>query len=102
MARLSLAPMRHSGLRLARPLYEVLPGLYIVLGLAALAASYRASTPLASVALGLPGLAALLAGVVVWLRRRNYRHMRTEYERPDALSGSQPGSERGGSGSAEH
>jgi hypothetical protein len=101
MARLSLAPMRHPGLRLARPLYEVLPGLYIVLGLAALAASYRASSPLASVAWGLPGLAALLAGIVVWLRRRNYRQMRTEYERPDALSESGQGPERD-SGSTEH
>ena len=86
--------MRHSGLRLARPLYEVLPGLYILLGLAALAASYRASSPLASVAFGLPGLAALLAGSVVWLRRRNYRQMRTEYEQPDALSESRPDPER--------
>ena len=90
--------MRHPGLRLARPLYEVLPGLYIVLGLAALAASYRASSPVASMAWGLPGLAALLAGIVVWLRRRNYRQMRTEYERPDALAEPGPGSERDSEG----
>ncbi|HTW38212.1 MAG TPA: hypothetical protein VMD49_06555 [Steroidobacteraceae bacterium] len=80
--------MWHPALRLARPLYEVLPGLYIVCGLAALAASYRASSPLASVVLGVPGLAALLAGIVVWLRRRDYRRLRASYERPDALSGS--------------
>jgi nitrate reductase gamma subunit len=79
--------MWHPGHRLARPLYEVLPGLYVLCGVAALAASYRASSPLASVALGLPGLAALLAGSVVWLRRRNYRRMRASYQRPDALSG---------------
>lgn len=78
--------MWHPALRLARPLYEVLPGLYIVGGLAALAASYRAASPLASVALGLPGLVALLAGIVVWLRRRDYRRLRASYERPDALS----------------
>ncbi len=78
--------MGYPSLRLARPLYEVLPGLYVVGGLAALAASYRASSALASVVLGLPGLIALLAGVVVWLRRRNYRRMRASYERPDALS----------------
>ncbi|HUN74269.1 MAG TPA: hypothetical protein VMU40_07120 [Steroidobacteraceae bacterium] len=85
--------MRHPGLRLARPLYEVLPGIYIVLGGLALAASYRASSPLASLILGLPGLALLLAGIVVWLRRRNYRQMRAEYERPDALAeqGPKPG-----------
>jgi nitrate reductase gamma subunit len=70
----------------ARPVYEALPGLYIVCGVLALAASYRETSPLASVALGLPGLAALLGGIVVWLRRRNYRRMRAYYDRPDALS----------------
>ncbi|HTX23140.1 MAG TPA: hypothetical protein VMD03_00655 [Steroidobacteraceae bacterium] len=73
-------------LRLARPIYEVLPGLYVLCGVGALAASYREPAPLASIALGLPGLAALLAGIVVWLRRRHYRSMRISYERPDALS----------------
>jgi heme A synthase len=86
--------MRHR--RLARPLYEVLPGLYIACGLAALAASYRQSSPVASLALGLPGLAALLGGIVVWLRRRDYRRMRAFYERPDALS--ERGRGRGGEG----
>ena len=78
--------MRHPGLRLARPIYEVLPAIYVACGLAALAASYRAASPAASVALGLPGLAALLTGIVVWLRRRDYRRLRASYERPDALS----------------
>jgi hypothetical protein len=85
--------MRHP--RLSRPLYEVLPGFYIGCGLAALAASYRQSSPLASAALGLPGLVALVGGIVVWLRRRDYRRMRTSYERPDALSESEPGRRNG-------
>lgn len=76
--------------RLARPLYEGLPWLYVGAGLAALAASYLAASRLASAALGLPGIAALLGGVVVWLRRRDYRRMRARYARPDALA------ERGG------
>ncbi len=78
--------MRSPQRRLARPLYESLPWLYMVLGLAALVASYREMWPRASVALGLAGIVLLLAGVVVWLRRREYRRMRTRYARPDALS----------------
>lgn len=78
--------MRASELRLSRPVYEGLPWLYVVGGLAALGASYLAASTLVSAALGLPGFAALLAGVVVWLRRRGYRRMRLRYARPDALS----------------
>ncbi|HUN24681.1 MAG TPA: hypothetical protein VMU67_00120 [Steroidobacteraceae bacterium] len=71
---------------LARPLYESLPGLYILCGLLALAASYRERSMLASLALGIPGLVALLAGVVVYLRRRGYRRLRDRYTQPDALA----------------
>ncbi|HYK24763.1 MAG TPA: hypothetical protein VEV18_00775 [Steroidobacteraceae bacterium] len=78
--------MRTSELRLSRPLYEVLPWLYAAAGLAALVASYFATSPLASTSLGLPGLVALLGGVVVLLRRRGYRRMRASYARPDALA----------------
>jgi nitrate reductase gamma subunit len=78
--------MRTSELRLSRPFYEVLPWLYAGAGLAALVESYLAASPLASVSLGLPGLAALLGGIVVWLRRRGYRRMRASYARPDALA----------------
>jgi nitrate reductase gamma subunit len=78
--------MRYPPLHLARPLYEGLPWLYMACGLAALVASYREVWPRASVFLGLTGAIALLAGVVVWLRRRDYRRMRTHYARPDALS----------------
>jgi nitrate reductase gamma subunit len=74
--------------RLARPIYEGLPWLYTAVGVLALSASYLARSTLASVAFGLPGLAALLAGIVVMLRRRDYRRMRTYYERPDALADS--------------
>jgi hypothetical protein len=81
--------MRYPPLHLARPLYEGLPWLYMACGLAALVASYREIWPRASVFLGLTGTIALLAGVVVWLRRRDYRRMRTHYARPDALSESE-------------
>ncbi len=78
--------MRYPQLRLARPLYESLPWLYMAGGLAALVASYREVWPRASVFLGLVGTIVLLAGAVVLLRRREYRRMRTRYTRPDALA----------------
>jgi hypothetical protein len=78
--------MKEQGLRLARPIYEGLPWVYVACGLSALAASYLQSSPLMSFALGLPGMVALVGGMVVLLRRRDYRRMRTWYERPDALA----------------
>ncbi|MGH8258660.1 MAG: hypothetical protein ACREUG_03110 [Steroidobacteraceae bacterium] len=73
-------------MRLSRPLYEGLPWLYAAVGLTALAVSYFASSRLVSGVLGLPGILALLGGLVVWLRRRDYRRMRTRYAHPDALT----------------
>jgi hypothetical protein len=78
--------MMRSQLRLARPIYEGLPWLYMGCGLVGLVASYFERSPLASVAFGLPGLAALLGGIVIMLRRRDYRRMRAQYLRPDALA----------------
>jgi hypothetical protein len=73
-------------LRLARPIYEGLPWLYVLLGIGALCASYLQRSAWLSFVLGLPGLVGLLAGIVVLLRRRHYRRMRASYVRPDALS----------------
>jgi hypothetical protein len=78
--------MMRSQLRLARPVYEGLPWLYVGCGLAGLVASYFERSPIASVAFGLPGFAALLGGIVIILRRRDYRRMRAQYLRPDALA----------------
>ena len=64
---------------LARPLYELLPYLYMLLGLALLGWAW--SLQLAT----LPGLAmfvgalSLLAGIVLWLRRRDFRRRQAEY-----------------------
>ena len=71
--------------RLARPLYEALPWLYIVCGLAALAASYLlASYLLSSLLVGAFGLTSLVGGIVVLLRRREYREFRSHYGNPDS------------------
>jgi len=78
--------MKQHGLRLARPIYEGLPWAYVCAGAAALAASYLQSSAFLSFAFGLPGFAVLLVGLVIILRRREYRRMRVQYERPDALA----------------
>jgi Flp pilus assembly protein TadB len=68
--------MNPPGHRFSRPLYEALPYIYILCGLAALTVSYVHPSKLMSLLLGLPGLAGVLGGVVVVLRRRDYRQMK--------------------------
>ena len=71
-------------MHLSRPMYEGLPWLYIGAGLAALGGSYlMADLHAMSLLVGLAGLAALLGGVVVLLRRRDYRELRSQYGQPD-------------------
>ena len=71
--------------RLARPLYEALPWIYLLCGLAALTASYltKASAVMSAV-IGLPGLVATLGGIVLLLRRRGYRKMKADYFEGDS------------------
>ncbi len=71
--------------RLSRPLYEGLPWIYLALGLAALAGSYFAPSGALSLLVGLMGFLGLLGGIVVLLRRRDYRAMRAQYGNPDTL-----------------
>jgi hypothetical protein len=73
--------------RLSRPVYESLPWGYIVFGLAALLVSYLlAAHGALSFTLGSLGLAALLYGIVVLLRRRDYRELRSQYGNPDSIT----------------
>ena len=75
-------------MHLSRPMYEGLPWLYIAAGLTALGASYLiADSRALSLWVGLAGLAALLLGVVVLLRRRDYRDLRAQYGQPDLTQG---------------
>jgi uncharacterized membrane protein HdeD (DUF308 family) len=66
-------------MRLSRPVYESLPWLYVLSGLAALAASYfRLAHPWSLIS-GVLGLLLLLGGIVVLLRRRDFRQMRANH-----------------------
>jgi Flp pilus assembly protein TadB len=83
-----MAGMQRPDRQLSRPLYEGLPWLYIACGLAALLASYLlAAHGVASLLVGVPGLLILVGGIVVLLRRRDYRQLRSEYADPDGLGG---------------
>jgi hypothetical protein len=70
----------------SRPVYEGLPWIYIICGLAALIASYLlAARGLLSFTAGLLGLLCVVGGFVLLLRRRDYRALRSQYADPDSL-----------------
>ena len=50
--------------------------------MAALLGSYFRTSETWSLLLGLPGVLAVLAGVVILLRRRGYRRLRAQYDAP--------------------
>jgi hypothetical protein len=75
--------------RLSRPVYEGLPWFYLACGVAALVGSYFLPSGLLSLLIGFAGLAAVLGGVVILLRRRDYRQLRSQYD-PDALNVASP------------
>jgi hypothetical protein len=73
-------------MRLSRPVYEGLPWLYIAAGIVALGVSYLIGDSHAlGLLAGLGGLTALLGGVVVLLRRRDYRDLRSQYRQPELM-----------------
>ncbi len=68
----------------SRPVYEGLPWVYITCGLLILGGSYLlAAHGTVSLLAGIAGLLLVLGGVVVLLRRRDYRELRSQY--PDDL-----------------
>ena len=70
--------MRERG-QLPKLLYESLPPAYAVAGLAALIWSYREGTGVLSLLCAAVGLAGVVLGIVLALRRRDYRRMRSLY-----------------------
>lgn len=66
-------------MRIARPLYEALPYAYIAIGAAAVGASFAWRVANWSGILAVFGLVALVGGLVLALRRRDYRIQKRRY-----------------------
>ena len=81
--------------RLSRPVYEGLPWFYLACGIAACVGSYFLAAGVLSFLVGLLGLAGILGGAVILLRRRDYRDLRSQYGNPDALNAAADKDERG-------
>ena len=64
---------------LARPVYESLPYVYAAAGSAAVIASWLIRLPVLPMLLLLLGAVGLLAGMVVGLRRWDYRRQQAQY-----------------------
>ena len=62
-----------------RPIYESLPYAYMLFGVGLLAASWLIRAGPWPTILLLVGALSLLAGLVIWLRRRDSRTLRAEY-----------------------
>jgi hypothetical protein len=64
---------------IARPIYEFLPYLYMLVGAVMVGAAWFLNLEtLPSILLALGSL-SLLAGIVLWLRRKDYRTRQSEY-----------------------
>jgi hypothetical protein len=62
-----------------RPLYESLPYVYMVIGIGSLAAAYFFERGPRGLLL-IFGAVGLTAGLVLWMRRRDYRASQAEYD----------------------
>jgi hypothetical protein len=64
---------------LARPLYEFLPYLYMLVGVGFLAAAWFFDVSTLPSVFMVVGVLSIMAGLVLWLRRRDYRTRQAEY-----------------------
>jgi hypothetical protein len=66
-------------MRLARPVYEILPLIYMLIGAVAIFLFYLNPPGFAGKAAFIIGLLSLTAGLTLFLRRQDYRELSREY-----------------------
>jgi NO-binding membrane sensor protein with MHYT domain len=71
-------------MRLSKPVYESLPLLYVVIGMAAIAIAYFEPERIRSVVAFVIGLLAAIAALTIFLHRQDRRALSREY-RGDSL-----------------
>jgi hypothetical protein len=64
---------------IARPVYELLPYLYMVVGAGMLTVAWFLKVETIPGVLLVVGSLSMLAGIVLWLRRKDYRTRQAEY-----------------------
>ncbi len=64
---------------IARPIYELLPYAYMVVGAILLGAAWFLNLETLPGVLLVVGSLSMLAGIVLWLRRKDYRTRQAEY-----------------------
>jgi hypothetical protein len=65
---------------ISRPLYELLPYLYMLVGTVLLTAAWLVEVQLWPSVFLAVGALSLMAGLVLWLRRKDYRAKQAEYD----------------------
>jgi hypothetical protein len=64
---------------IARPIYELIPYVYMAVGAVLIAAAWLLKIETVPGILAALGSLSLLAGIVLWLRRKDYRTRQAEY-----------------------
>ena len=64
---------------LARPIYEFLPYLYMLLGIVLVGVAWSLPSATLPGVMMFLGAVSLVGGIVLWLRRRDYRSRQAEY-----------------------
>ena len=65
---------------ISRPLYELLPYLYMLVGVALLGAAWGVEAEIWPSVFFTVGALSLMGGLVLWLRRKDYRTKQAEYD----------------------